>query len=62
MIEAMLIWFVTVTVRVNVEFVDVSLKYGGFTSQPYIAMESNGVYETTSPNCGDDGEWGVVCQ
>ncbi len=51
----------TVTVGVRVEFVNVSEKYGGFSSQHYIAMESTGVYETSSPMCGDT-EDGIVCQ
>ncbi len=51
----------TVTVGVRVEFVNVSEKYGGFSSQHYIAMESTGVYETTSPLCGETEE-GVICK
>ena len=55
----------TVTVGVRVEFVDMETygRFGGLSNgQPYIYMESNGEYETTSSFCEDDNESGVICK
>lgn len=54
----------TITVGVQVEFVDVETygRFGGLSNgQPYIYMESNGDYETTSNFCEAD-EPGVICK